>query len=260
MRFSNCAIYFFIATCFLTLNLHAQKGTEADLLVSAKKKHQSGDVAGALSDCTKAIQLNPKSEEAFYERGRIYNEQKKFLDAIRDFTKVIQLNPKHYRAYYLRGYTNFLTANYQDAISDLNFSIELYQNSALAFWYRAEARIKVGDLEGACEDWDKAYRLGYFEATAKIKNNCHQMQRSTKVAADEFLRNGDVKLDKGDARGALTEYLKALELDSESGNIQYSIGLAKIILKDKNGACWAWQKAVELGSPEAEEMLKQYCN
>lgn len=229
------------------------------LVASAKKKYQNKDVSGALGDYLRAIQLNPNAEEAYYERGRIYNEQKKYLEAIQDFTKVVTLNPKHHRAYYLRGYTQFLTGKYREAVSDFNFSIELYTNSALAFWYRAEAKVKLGDMPGACEDWDKAYRLGYFEATAKIRNNCQGMLQSSKVAADEFLRNGDIKLDKGDAKGALLDYMKAYELEQESGAILYSIGLAKIFLKDKVGACEAWKKAIELGSPEAHELLKQHC-
>ncbi|MDZ4844324.1 MAG: tetratricopeptide repeat protein [Chitinophagales bacterium] len=250
----------FLFFLFLLSNLCAQQTDVSGLLQAAKKKYQSKDIAGAIGEYTQAIKLNPKSEDAFYERGRIYNEQKKYLDAINDFTKVVMLNPKHHRAYYLRGYTKFLTGNNRDAVSDLNFSIELYANSALAFWYRAEAKMKLGDMTGACEDWDAAYRLGYFEATAKIKNYCANMQKSSKVAADEFLRNGDIKLDKGDARGGLVEYMKAYELEQESGAILYSIGLAKVLLKDVKGACEAWRKAIELGSPEAEELLKQHCN
>ena len=252
-------LLFVLFQCFFN-HLFAQQTDASGLFQSAKKKYQNGDVAGATSDYSQAIKLNPNFEEAFYERGRIYNEQKKYLDAINDFTKVVTINPKHHRAYYLRGYTKFLTGNYRDAVSDLNFSIELYSNSALAFWYRAEAKMKLGDLTGACDDWDAAYRLGYFEATAKIKNYCGNMTKSSKVAADEFLRNGDIKLDKGDARGALVEYLKAYEIELESGAILYSIGLAKVLLKDVNGACEAWRKAIELGSPEAEELLKQHCN
>lgn len=258
MIFTRVISFFFLQ--FFLYNLFAQQTDVSSLLQSAKKKYQSGDVTGALSDYTQVIKLNPNAEDAFYERGRIYNEQKKYLEAINDFTKVVIINPKHHRAYYLRGYTRFLTGNYRDAVSDFNFSIELYANSALAFWYRAEAKMKLGDMTGACEDWDAAYRLGYFEATAKIKNYCADMQKSSKVAADEFLRNGDIKLDKGDAKGALIEYMKAFELEQESGAILYSIGLAKVLLKDVKGACEAWRKAIELGSPEAKELLKQHCN
>lgn len=238
---------------------NAQHTTVSELLTTAKKKYQNKDITGALSDYARVLQLSPSSEEAYYERGRIYNEQKKYLEAIQDFTKAVALNPKNHRAYYLRGYTQFLTGKYREAVSDFNFSIELYSNSALAFWYRAEAKMKLGDVAGACEDWDKAYRLGYFEATTKINNHCRNMFKSSKVAADEYLRNGDIKLDRGDAAGALIEYQKAYELEQESGAILYSIGLAKVLLKNATGACEAWRKAIALGSPEAEELFKQHC-
>ncbi len=233
--------------------------SDSDLLNSAKKKHQSGDVNGAIADYSAAARANPGNETAYYERGRIYNEQKKYLPAISDFSKVVEINPKNYRAFYLRGYTKFLTGNYRGAVDDLNQSIGLYANSALAYWYRAEAKIKLGEKTGACEDWDKAYRLGYFEATAKINANCQGVKLSSEVTADEHLRKGDLLLDKGDAAGALGEYLKARELHPESGMIIYSIGLAKIILNDNAGACEAWEEAAGLGSPEAKQMIKQHC-
>jgi tetratricopeptide (TPR) repeat protein len=247
------------AICFAS-NVLSQTTDVSGLLSSAKKKHQAGDITGALSDYSQAIKANPNSEEAFYERGRIYSEQKKYLEAISDFTKAITINGKHYRAYYLRGYTKYMMGNYRDAVSDFDFSIELHPNSALALWYRAESKMKLGDINGACADWDAAYRLGYFEAAAKTKVNCQNIALSTKVTADKYLKSGDMKLDKGDATGALVEYQKAYELDQQSGIILYSIGLAKIILKDKSGACEAWKKAIEIGSPEAEELIKQHCN
>lgn len=230
------------------------------MLASGKKKHKEGDAAGAIKDYTQAIKLNPNAEEAFYERGRIYSEQKNHLEAANDFTKVIAINPKHYRAYYLRGYTKYVTGNYRDAVSDLNFSVELHPNSALALWYRAESKMKLGDAGGACEDWDAAYRLGYFEAAAKTKAHCKDVALSSKVTADKYLKSGDMKLDKGDAAGALQEYQKAFDLEPESGAILYSIGLAKVMLKDIKGACAAWKDAGEHGSPEAEEMMKQHCH
>lgn len=254
MRFIGGIVIFsaFIASLCLAQS-------DSPLLTSAKKKYQAGDINGAIADYSAAIRLIPQSESAYYERGRIYNEQKKYLDAINDFTKVIEINPKNYRALYLRGYTKFLTGNYRGAVDDLNLSIGLYANSALAYWYRAEAKKKLGEKTGACEDWDKAYRLGYFEATAKINANCQGVELSSEVTADEYLRNGDLLLDKGDAAAALDQYLKAKELHPQSGMIIYSIGLAKIILKDPTGACEAWEEAAGLGSPEAKQMIKQHC-
>lgn len=248
--------------CFLVnlpFSLHGQTADSIQL-EAARKKYQAGDIRGALAHYSAVIKANPDNEIAFYERGRIYNEQKKYMEAIHDFSRATELNPKNHRAYYLRGYTKFLIGNYRGAADDLNASIELYPGSALAYWYRAEARLRLGDKPGACEDWDKAYRLGYFEATGKIHANCGGVQLSSEVVADEYLRKGDAKLDKGDAHGALAEYLKAERLNPHSGMIAYSIGLAKMLLKDKDGACEAWRKAAEMNSSEAKEMIKQHCH
>ncbi len=233
---------------------------QADMLQEAKRKYYDGDVSGALTDITNILNRDPGNETAWYERGRIYNEQKKYINAINDFTKVVELNPKHHKAYYLRGYTKYMTGNWQGAVSDFNLSLDLYSNSALAFWYRAESKLKLGDVVGACEDWDKAYRLGYFEATQKMSDNCKSHQLSVNVTASAYLRKGDERLDKKDAIAALEFYNKALELTPDSPEVIYSIGLAKDMLNKKSEACEAWRKAASLGSPESKEMLKQHCN
>ncbi|GIV34705.1 MAG: hypothetical protein KatS3mg031_2240 [Chitinophagales bacterium] len=228
-------------------------------LREAKEKYYDGDIQGALSDLSRIIQDNPSNEEAWYERGRIYSEQKKYLQAVQDYTRVIELNPRHHKAFYLRGYAKYMMGNWQGAISDFNLSLELYDNSALAFWYRAESKLKVGDVAGACEDWDKAYRLGYFEATRRISEHCREQQISVNVVASAYLRKGDACLDKKDAKTALEYYQKALELNPESAEVVYSIGLAEQMLGKTKEACDSWQKAAALGSPEAVQMLKQHC-
>jgi tetratricopeptide (TPR) repeat protein len=233
--------------------------SESELNSSARKKYQTGNLSGAIADYSAIIGINPRNDTAYYERGRIFTEQKKFVEALNDFAKAIEINPKNYKAYYLSGYAKYLAGNHRGALSDLSASIDIYPNSALAFWYRAEAKMNLGDKKGACEDWDKAYRLGYFEATQKIKLNCSGVNLSSQVTADSFLRQGDAKLDKGDAAGALADYRKASELEPQSGMIMYSIGLAKIVLNDTAGACEAWTLAVKYGSPEAQEMLRQHC-
>lgn len=48
----------------------------------------------AIADYSQSIELNPGCEDAYFERGWIYAEQKKDYDAaIQDFNRVIELNP-----------------------------------------------------------------------------------------------------------------------------------------------------------------------
>ena len=50
--------------------------------------------------CTKAIQKDPKSARAFFNRGWAYRMRGEWEKAIADFTRAIELDPKLLAAYY----------------------------------------------------------------------------------------------------------------------------------------------------------------
>jgi tetratricopeptide (TPR) repeat protein len=54
-----------------------------------------GQYDKAISDYTKAIELNPKHADTYYSRGLAYNKMGQYDKAISDYTKAIELNPKH---------------------------------------------------------------------------------------------------------------------------------------------------------------------
>jgi Tfp pilus assembly protein PilF len=57
----------------------------------------------AMSDCNKALEINPRSASAHHSRGRVYMGKGEYEQAIPDFTKAIEINPNFALAYYNRG-------------------------------------------------------------------------------------------------------------------------------------------------------------
>ena len=106
---------------------------------SAYEKGNNGNHYGAISDFTKAIEINP-SEGAYYNRGNRRMNLKDYYGAISDYIKAIELDPTFIKAY-------------------INRSI---------------AKEKIGDINGACFDAKKAISLGDNNFTNKnwIKDNC----------------------------------------------------------------------------------------
>ena len=68
-------------------------------------KAERGDHYGAISDYTKAIEINPNDGDAYYNRGNSKDELKDYYGAISDYTKAIEINPNDAEAYYNRGYS-----------------------------------------------------------------------------------------------------------------------------------------------------------
>ena len=104
----------------------------------AFEKGNNGDHYGAISDYTKAIEINPQYESAYYNRGNSKIDLKDYYGAISDYTKAIEINPKKFMAYCNRGI----------------------------------AKEKIGDLKGACFDWKKASSLGDEDAAKWVRDQC----------------------------------------------------------------------------------------
>ena len=64
---------------------------------------QNNDLSTAIINFTKAIELDPKYANAYFNRGIAYSSLKKYPEALADYTKAIELDPKYVKAYYNRG-------------------------------------------------------------------------------------------------------------------------------------------------------------
>ena len=108
-------------------------------ITSGVDKAKAGDYYGAISDYTKAIEINPKSALAYYNRANSKDELKDYYGAISDYTKAIEIDPNHKSAYKNRGI----------------------------------AKEKIGDLKGACDDWRQTVFLSPNDAAAKwVRDQC----------------------------------------------------------------------------------------
>jgi tetratricopeptide (TPR) repeat protein len=79
------------------------KNSAADWFKSATTKCERGDFQEALTDYTKAMDLDPKYTDACYGRGLAKSSLQDYQGAVADFTKAIDLNPDHSDAFYSRG-------------------------------------------------------------------------------------------------------------------------------------------------------------
>ena len=79
------------------------------LLNSGYEKFDKGNFKGAIMDSTKAIEIDPKYEEAYFLRANAYfqnpkgNPRKNLKSAIDDYSKVIEIVPYNADAYFNRG-------------------------------------------------------------------------------------------------------------------------------------------------------------
>jgi len=77
--------------------------------------------------------------------------------------------------------------------------------------------------------------------------------------AEDYVNKGVAKYEKGDYRGAIQDFNKAIELKPNDALLYGLRGSAKIRLGQIDSGCLDLSKAGELGEITAYDMIKQYC-
>jgi tetratricopeptide (TPR) repeat protein len=89
-------------------------------------KYQSADAKGAIDDYTMAIQLDPRNDLFYYNRGvvklTLLND---FKGAICDFDRALDINPKSAVAYYSRAAAKEWLGDFERAEQDFGFARQL---------------------------------------------------------------------------------------------------------------------------------------
>jgi tetratricopeptide (TPR) repeat protein len=113
-------------------------------------KVDKGALDGAIADCNRAIELNPKLAGAYLNRGSAKAYKGDTDNAIADFNRALQLNPKLAPAYAGRGHANFLAHNWTAALRDYRRFCELsprnQQYARFGIWM---IRSRLGEREAA---------------------------------------------------------------------------------------------------------------
>jgi len=122
----------------------------------------------AISNYTKAIEINPRYAAAYYYRGLAYyykdhwiyyNYKGKYDQAISDLNKAIELNSRFAEAYYNRGLVYAEKRQYEQAISDYNKAIEINPHYTNAYFRRGRTYYNQGQYQRAIENFDQVLRL-----------------------------------------------------------------------------------------------------
>ena len=115
-----------------------------------------GQPEKAISDYTKAIEINPNYGEAYYNRGIEYDNLKQRDRAIADYNRAIEINPNYNAAYSNRGNTFGKLGQWEKAISDYTRAIEIKPDYKEAYVNRGAAYGNLGQWDKAIDDYSKA--------------------------------------------------------------------------------------------------------
>jgi tetratricopeptide (TPR) repeat protein len=145
--------------CLKSAFAYAQDAS--DYLKSANIFYEKGDYEGAIADFTKAVELSPNNEEAYYGRGLMFWIQGKESESTDDFKKAAQLNPKFEEIFL--DLSN--ASKFKNDVSKFTYDIKI-NHSAKAYFDRGFTYAQhyiishsKSEYHNALEDYNKAIEL-----------------------------------------------------------------------------------------------------
>ncbi len=120
----------------------------------------------ALKHLDNFVKLNPKSPDAYNNRGVARFNLKRYKEAIEDFDKAIELNGELAMAYQNRGNAYYELNDYENALADYGRALEVNPNYALAYVNRGLVNYQTDKINNACGDFSKACELGDCDGLA----------------------------------------------------------------------------------------------
>ena len=194
---------------------------------AAYEEYKKGNYSNSIDLLIEASQLNPNSEQAYYNRGLAYAKLKQYDSAISSFNKAIEINPNDADAYYDRGCAYGILQQYDAAISDYTRAIEIDQNYAKAYYNRGCAYGILQQYDAAISSFNKAIEINPNDADAYYDRGC----------AYGILQQYDA---------AISDYTRAIEIDQNYAKAYNNRGNAYSDLEKYDAAISDYNKAIEL--------------
>lgn len=267
----------------ISLNPEYIKGTA--YLLRGGLRAQQGDFKGALADYNEAVRLDPEDADNFKYRGTVRAQQQDYKGALADLNQAIRLKPQDAEAIVSRGVIYVLQEDFKAGIADFDQALRLKPDDIQTLTLRGLARTQIKDYQGAVEDYSKILGsqelvgIGVkteINAQTKIPTITEVVQNSPSQkeglqAGDQIIAvNGQStanmnldqvsKLIRGQAgtevalrinrtgKNTLNITLKRTEIvaDKKYADVYYQRGLARVQIKDNQGARQDFQKAADL--------------
>ena len=120
---------------------------------------------------SKRIELNPKNEVPYIDRGLCYRKLKKYKEAEKDFNQSLELKPDFFRAFGYRAFLYLELGDYLKAQEDAVRSVELNPKYGYGYLVLAQTKQKLG-VADFCVDLYNAVKYEEREAEQAIKEFC----------------------------------------------------------------------------------------
>lgn len=218
---------------------------------------QKGEFDAAVTDCDRAIELNPDYSDAYFARAKIYFHKKDYDRAIADFDQTVRLEPNAFGAITLRGMAYSNKGDYEHAIADYTKALQLYPGLGMAeggLREAQEAKVrlaggqKLGDPRAWCDG--KALVEEGFAQDLQI-SGCTTLIQSGReargdLAEDYFKRAKAYDFSGSNRDKAIADYGQAIKLKPNYAEAYFNRGTLYFLAAQQDQAIADFDRAIRL--------------
>ncbi len=166
-RFCASVAMIFIIVCVGARPIWAESAEEWNL--KGKEAYRAQNYETAQKYYSKAIEVDPKMEKAFFNRALNYYRMKKYDETRSDLVKALSIEPKDHEAIFYTGLAYFGQGKYTEAYKEFEKAAEI-ERSPLYLMNAAAARYNASLFHAAIQECKIALRLNP-EEDLKFKIN-----------------------------------------------------------------------------------------
>ena len=235
-----------------------------DFLSEGMEAVFKGNSNDAIAKLSRAIELDPKSELAYFTRGNAYSGAGDYDKALDDFAKVIEMDPQLAAVYVNRGDTYHLKGDFDKAIEDETHAIELDPQNVQAYVIRGTIYSDKGDYDHAISDFSQAIHPVTEEAANGVPSDANNhLANGTSVAIISLTTDrpyycrGVAYLQLGNQEKARADFTKQIELEPNFAPAFSARGLSFYGQLDYDNAISDFDKAIQLNPRDVSSHLSR---
>ncbi|RMC12709.1 hypothetical protein DUI87_10234 [Hirundo rustica rustica] len=209
-----------------------------------KGLHDMKNAELALFELSRVISLEPDHPEVFEQRAEILSPLGRISEALSDLTKAIQLQPSA-RLYRHRGTLYFISEDYATAHEDFQRSLELNKNQPIAMLYKGLTFFHRGLLKEAIESFKEALKqkadfIDAYKSLGQAYRELGNFDAATESFQKALLLNqnhvqtlqlkGMMLYHHGSLDEALKNFKRCLQLEPYNEVCQYMKGLSHVAM------------------------------
>ena len=197
-----------------------------------------GDLEGAATELSAAINLNAASASARAQLGKVLELAGRHMEALTQFRRAVEISPNQADIHFLFGESLAHGGNMQEAINEYRRAVAL-KPSAESLAALSECQLLALDNNGAMESSRAAVSLDATLARAQVALTNALLKAGDKAAAqrtarqamllspnlpDSHLALGRCLFAGGDSTGAVEEFKQAVGIDPLNPNARNDLG------------------------------------